>query len=390
MFQHKLPWIIGILVVVTEMSTDLFAPGLPSIASYFKSPESTVSLTIGCNLLGLAISGLIYGPLSDRSGRRPVMMVGFALFTLGSVLCIFATTIYQLILFRFLQGLGGGVSIVVGLASIRDKYNGSDCARMVSLIEMIITLSPGLAPIIGSALITRWDWQVMFVVLTFLAVIGMFVVVMFYKETNTSPRGEKLSFVNLYTTYGALFKNFHFLAFALIQSLCLSWMVSEYVVLPFVFINHYKIPISHYGFLVSLAFFAYFIGAIFSQLLVHRVGVSLMLRLGVFLNLLSAIALMVAVKASQSPYVIVAILVVSNFTAAFITGNGLAKALEFVSQDAGSGAALITFFQFFFSAIFVYACSQYLDGTVLSLSILMIMCNIISWAAMVVMERRTV
>lgn len=150
-------------VAIVDMATDLYSVALPSIANYFKVEGSVVQLTISLNLVGFAVSGLIYGPLSDHYGRRPMMLIGMTIFTLASVMCYIADSIMLLILIRFIQGAGAGVAGVVGYAAIRDMYSGSEYSRVISKLNMVVALSPGIAPVVGSYIISHgYHWKFLF------------------------------------------------------------------------------------------------------------------------------------------------------------------------------------------------------------------------------------
>ena len=166
MVFNSLVWLVALSIALVEMATDIYAPSLPQIAEYFNSPSHFCALTISFNLIGLSLSGLIYGPLSDRLGRRPVMLGGITLFFVGGVLCLFSPNITWLIVARFIQGCGGGVALVVGMASIYDTFKGSQCAKVLSRLGMVIALSPGLAPVLGGKIAAAYSWHMIFMVIS--------------------------------------------------------------------------------------------------------------------------------------------------------------------------------------------------------------------------------
>lgn len=159
-------------VAIADIATDLYLVALPSIANHFKVEGSVVQLTISLNLVGFAISGLIYGPLSDYYGRRPIMLIGMTVFTLASIMCCMVNNIVLLILIRFIQGIGAGVTGVVGYAAIKDIYSGSEYSRMISKLNMVVALSPGIAPVVGSYIISHgYNWKFLFLIISLAAII---------------------------------------------------------------------------------------------------------------------------------------------------------------------------------------------------------------------------
>ena len=161
--------LMAVLVALVDMASDLYIPVLPEIGHVFKVDESWVGATLSVNLISLAFSGLYYGSLSDTIGRKPVIIGGLILFTLASFACGFSTNITQLLFARFFQGLGGGVAFSVGVAVVRDLYEGGPkSAQMFSGMQSVIALSPTFAPIIGGIIGTMYGWKSIFYVLGFL------------------------------------------------------------------------------------------------------------------------------------------------------------------------------------------------------------------------------
>jgi len=161
----RLVVIIGALSAFGPLSIDMYLPALPSLPQEFGGTASQVQLTLSACLLGLAAGQVIAGPLSDRMGRRP-LLVGLLMYALASLLCAVAPTLPMLIAFRLLQGLAGAAGIVIARAVVRDLFSGPDVARFFALTMLVNGLAPILAPIIGGQLLTFTTWRGVFVVLT--------------------------------------------------------------------------------------------------------------------------------------------------------------------------------------------------------------------------------
>ena len=134
---------------VSIMSTDIYTPSLPHLPEYFATTPQAVQLTISLNIIAFALAQLVLGPVSDRFGRRPVMLTGLGLFTVASIACAASQSIGQLITMRIAQGLSASVEAVVGLAIIRDLFKDTDQVRALAIWGMAISITPAAAPILG-------------------------------------------------------------------------------------------------------------------------------------------------------------------------------------------------------------------------------------------------
>ncbi|WP_458694652.1 MFS transporter [Wolbachia endosymbiont of Atemnus politus] len=227
------------------MATDLYSVALPSIADHFKVEGSVVQLTISLNLVGLAISGLIYGPLSDHYGRRPIMLIGMTIFTLASVMCYVADNIMLLILIRFIQGIGAGVAGVVGYAAIRDMYSGSEYSRAISKLNMVVALSPGIAPVIGSYIISSgYNWKFLFFIISLAAIVMLIFIYFKLRETLTINKNE-VSITGVLTNipkqYISIFRNYRFLGFSALHGLTFMWHWAYIANYPFIFESFFSV-----------------------------------------------------------------------------------------------------------------------------------------------------
>jgi MFS transporter, DHA1 family, multidrug resistance protein len=165
--------LLSFLTALGPLSMDMYLPSLPDIARTLQTPTFYVQLTISSYLLGFAIGQLFYGPISDRLGRKPVLLVAVGLYALGTIVCAAAQSVDQLIAARFAQALGGAGAIVLARAMVRDIYSGVRAGRELSLMGAITGFAPIVAPMIGGVLQTVLGWRAVFVLLlTFAAAVG--------------------------------------------------------------------------------------------------------------------------------------------------------------------------------------------------------------------------
>src|SRR5690554_389353 len=161
----RLALILGALAGLGPLSIDMYLPGFPSIAQALGTDVAGVQLTLATYLAGLTIGQVVYGPLSDRIGRRAPLLGGLALYTVASLLCAFAPSLPLLAAGRFLQALGGCAGMVISRAVVRDHLNERDSAQMYSSLMLVMGVAPILAPIIGGQVLVAGGWRALFWVL---------------------------------------------------------------------------------------------------------------------------------------------------------------------------------------------------------------------------------
>lgn len=180
--------VLGLLTIFGPISMDLYLPVLPALTAELGSATSTAQLTITACLLGLALGQLIAGPLSDRFGRRRPLLIGVAAYIATSALCAYSPSIETLIGARFVQGLAGGVGIVIAQAAGRDLYSGRRLVRYYGTLTVLGGLAAIVGPVIGGQLATVTDWRGLFV---FLAAVGAAILaatVFIFRETQPSEQ----------------------------------------------------------------------------------------------------------------------------------------------------------------------------------------------------------
>ncbi|MGL9718739.1 MAG: multidrug effflux MFS transporter [Wolbachia sp.] len=368
-------------VAIADMATDLYSVALPSIAHYFKVEGHVVQLTISLNLIGLAISGLIYGPLSDHYGRRPIMLIGMAIFTLASIACYIADNIILLILIRFIQGIGAGVAGVVGYAAIRDMYSGSEYSRVISKLNMVVALSPGIAPVVGSHIISSgYSWKFLFFIISLAAIVMLVFIYFKLQETLTISKSETSItsvMVSIPKQYISIFRNHRFLGFAAIHGLTFMWLWAYIANYPFIF-ESMGVAVQYFGYLISIIVIFYIIGTLINRRYVPKIGVSRMLIIGLMLPIIPESLLVYFYSIDKlNVFVLQTVWIPSNIGLALVISNNVTSALETI-KSIGLGSAVLSFCNMMFGAIGVYIVGKFFSYGILSNLLLTIICSIIA------------
>jgi len=175
--------LLSFLTALGPLSMDMYLPSLPDIARTLRAPVLDVQLTIASYLFGFAVGQIVYGPVSDRFGRKPVLLIALALYAAATIGCAMAQSIDSLIAARFVQALGGAGSIVLARAVVRDLYSGVRAGRELSLMGSVTAFAPIVAPVIGGVLQTAFGWRATFVVLVIFAAVSGAVAARLLPET---------------------------------------------------------------------------------------------------------------------------------------------------------------------------------------------------------------
>lgn len=337
--------LLGALVAFGPLSIDLYLPALPAIAQGLATSVEAVQLSITVFLAGFSAGMLFYGPLSDRFGRRRVLLGGIGLFVVASLACTLAMAIEQLLVARFLQALGGGAASVLARAVVRDVYAPTEAIRKLSLMAMVTAVAPLLAPLLGSLLLDVCGWRGTFVALLVWGGLSLVVVGLRLPETLPASRRGGLSLGGAFAAYGQQLRDPVALGLLLAGGMSFAAMFAYITGGPFYFIE-----LQHFSPMAfSLVFAANAIGIFCANYLNSRLvrsrGPRAMVGAGVLLGLLGALALLVSSTAGHVPAVMAGLFVVVSMTG-LLGANCVGLLMARYPQNSGAAAALFGAGQF--------------------------------------------
>lgn len=369
--------ILGTLTAFAPMAIDMYLPSLPTIGRDLGGGAGDVQWTLSIFLVGFGLGQLTYGPLSDLFGRKPPIYVGAALFVVASIGCASATSILGIALWRFAQGFGAAAGPVVGRAMVRDLYERDRAAQMLSMMAMVTSLAPLLAPILGGWVLEWSGWRTIFLILAGFGVIAGLSAGFGLPESH--PRLKRMGarrggVVRVALDLG---RDRRFAGYALTGAAMFSGYFAFISATPYVFIEVYKVSPQTYGLLFGVSVIGLMLGASLNSRVVRRVGSDGMLRFGTLAVAVASVVL-VAVGASGLGGLPLLVAAAVGFICcmSLILPNAMAGALALYPRDAGSASAVIGALQFGLSAAVGAVAGQLFDGSAMPMTAIMAACGL--------------
>ena len=246
----RLILILGTIAAYGPLTTDLYMPAMPTIARELDSSQVQQSMAI--YFLGLAVGQMIYGPISDRIGRKRPLLFGCGLYVLASLGCAFAPNMESLIIFRLLQALGASVGMVTTLSIVRDVFEVQQSSRVLSYLMLVMGVAPILAPLLGGQILLYSSWRVIFLLLTVFGIVCVTLVLLALPETHPTERRNPNPLSTVFADYMHLLLDLRFLRYGLPQSLMGAGFFTYLAGASLVFIEVYGVSAQNFGFVFGL------------------------------------------------------------------------------------------------------------------------------------------
>jgi DHA1 family bicyclomycin/chloramphenicol resistance-like MFS transporter len=338
--------LLALLAAFPPLSTDMYLPAIPYLGKLWSVDLKTVNLTLICFFLSYSPALLVYGPISDRFGRKIPLLAGLALFILGSLLCATAGSVQALIYARVLQGMGAAAPSALGLSITKDHYTGPERYKILAIIGIIVGLAPMIGPTLGSWALLFGDWHLIFVLQAGVALVS-FVGVLKIPETNATLRHIPLT--QMAGPYVSLFKNSRFLSLTLLFAVSMCSFFAFIAASSEIYINGFGVSAQSFGLYFGINALSLMTGSFLCMKLVMRVTDRVLLGFGFSCMVVGGLLLM-ALPHSQVWFFTLPMCCISF-------GFGLTRPLcvnmilETVNEDIGSASSLMMFANFIFGAL---------------------------------------
>jgi DHA1 family bicyclomycin/chloramphenicol resistance-like MFS transporter len=355
--------IVGaLLIAVGPLSMSLYTPAMTLLISALHTTEHAVRATITVYLFGFSVAQLICGPLSDRFGRRPILLACLALYVIGSGACAAAPSVSALILGRLVQGIGACGGVALSRVMVVDRFAGNGAARIISLMSLILSIAPAAAPIVGGTLITMTSWRVLFVIL---AVYGAVLLALVWRfpETNErrDPRATKLR--SLAVNYATLITSRAFIGQVVLTSLAVGGFYASQSLSPFVLMGRLGLSSPMFGLVTATLMLSYLLGSLALNRLLKYVAIHRLVLVGALMVLVASLSLALGLRFIGLGIVeIIVPMCVWMVGFAFIMPGVTTSALALFPRNAGSASALMGALQMGMGFVGAALCSLFGDA----------------------------
>lgn len=367
--------ILGALCAFGPLAIDFYLPSFPTLAQQFATDVEHIQLSLAAYFVGIAIGQLFHGPLADRFGRRVPLLVGVALFAVGSLACAIAPSLEWLIAARFVQALGGCAGMVITRAVVRDLCDPLVSAKVFSQLVLVMGLAPILAPLGGGLLLNTLGWPWIFHSLAIFATLCLLAVLRWLPET----RPQELPPAPLSGAFGqyrALLGNASFMGYSLAGGVAMAGMFAYIAGSPFVFIELYGVPAEHYGWLFGSNAAGFVIMAQINARLVRAGGPAVWLRRVVLVYLSSGLCLLaLAWWRPEQLWPLLVPLFVCVASLGCLLPNATACAMAGQGRHAGSASGLLGSMQFTVAASASALVAFLHDGSAVPMALVIALCG---------------
>jgi len=376
--SRGLIFLLAMVSALGPAAMQILLPAVPVLKESFQVSTAVAQLTLSLSMAAIAVATLGYGPLSDRYGRKPVLIGGTVVTIIGSIMCIVAPDINTLIIGRIVQAAGGAVGVVVARAIVRDVYDARESASVIATLVMVMVVLPMLSPAIGGELMVRLEWHAIFYLVAIISVVLILWMMRSLPETLTEPQPFS-GIGDMLRTYASLMRQREFCGY----SYCLAFVsvvfFSFISAAPEIMVSVLERPPNEYGYYFILIPLGFMAGNYVTRHFGSRIGIQRMIDHGTRISIGGvALAILLALLGFTHPTALFLPVALAIFGNGITLPNAQAGAINAAPKLAGSASGLTGFMQMGFSALAAQLVAQLFNGTVYPMLVLMLVAAVLS------------
>jgi DHA1 family bicyclomycin/chloramphenicol resistance-like MFS transporter len=373
--------VLGLLSAIGPFAIDMYLPALPSIGEDLRASTAAVQMSLLIFFLSMGFGQIVVGPISDMIGRKLPLYGGLVLFMIGGIGSAMAPTVEWLIAFRFLQGLGASAGMAVPRAIVRDLHTGTEATKLMSLLMLVFSVSPILAPLTGSLIIETLGWRAVFWTVTGAAALATVLLATSLKETRPVEERADSSFGTALSAYRLLMGDRNFLGLTAIAGFAISSFFVYLSSSSFILIDHYGLSPSIYSLFFSINAVAFIGMSQLTGMLSERFGLRRVVRVAVtgYATTMVVLVAVMACGVDRLDVMAVLLFVGYGFVGLVIPSTSV-LAMEEHGSIAGTASALMGTLQFAIGAVAMGVAGVFFDGTPLPMVVGIAICAVISFA----------
>ncbi len=370
-------FLLGSLTALDPLTIDMYLPAFQQIQQDFATSMGKVELSVTTFFIGMAFGQLIYGPLTDRFGRRKPLLAGMVLYFLATIGCALAPNIESFIAFRFLQAIGGCAGMVITRAIIRDLFDAREVAAFLSNMALIMGIAPIIAPSVGALILHFFEWKYIFWLLAVVNVLCMFSIYLKLPETNFKRKTE-LHFTQTLKSYFELLSSRSFLGYLLPDTALRAGMFAYIAGSPFVFMELLEIPTKFYGVIFGLNGLGLMLASQVNRRLLNKFTPEKILRVSVRVAAIASLVVFLATWTIPFKFILLISLFVFLASLNFVSPNSLAMALSTQGHQAGLASALYGCLQWSMASFSSLLVGHFHNGTAFPMTGAILFCGLFS------------
>ncbi len=380
--------VLSALMGFASISTDLYLPAMPAMGRDLGADTGSIELTVSGFLIGFSLGQLFWGPLGDRYGRRLPVAIGLLFFVIGSAGCAISNSAGEMICWRVVQAVGACAGVVLARAMVRDLYEGSRAAQMLSTLMTVMAIAPLLGPIVGGQILALSGWRTIFWVLV---AVGLATLAALFTipETLAEERRNREPIMSALAGYASLIRNRRLLGFAAAGGFFYAGIYAYIAGTPFAYIDYYRVAPELYGIVFALGIVGIMATNMLNSRLVARLGTTTMLKIGTSGAMISGLATLAAGMTGWGGlWALAALLFLFVSCSGLIVANSIGGALQDFPARAGAVSALVGALHYGSGIAGSAAVSALADGTPRPLALVTALTGIGSFASLSLVAAR--